>query len=237
MKSIELIPSPALLNLYSIEGKTAIVIDVFRASTLICAMFSNGVKAVYPVSDLDKAQEMKSKGFLLAAERKGLKLPFADFDNSPFSFQTDQVKDKNIVYSTLNGTNTINQVRNAKHILIASFLNRKAVLEKLIELNNDLVIVCSGWLGKFCLEDTLLAGNLAKELLLCKKFQANCDAVTMAIELWENSEERLMDSIEKTTQRKRLRKIGISDQIIQYCFQLDLFNFVPVFDGEKIVLS
>jgi 2-phosphosulfolactate phosphatase len=59
---------------------------------------------IIPVTTVEEAREMKSKGFLVAAERDGFVLDFADFGNSPFNFSAEKVRGRSVVYSTTNGT-------------------------------------------------------------------------------------------------------------------------------------
>ena len=60
-----------------------------------------------------EAREYKSRGYLVAAERDGFVLDFADFGNSPFNFTREKVEGKTIVYSTTNGTGIINLASSA----------------------------------------------------------------------------------------------------------------------------
>ena len=90
-----------------------VIIDILRASSAICTAFANGAASIIPVADVGEAREYKSKGYLVAAERDGFVLDFADFGNSPFNFTREKVEGKTIVYSTTNGTGIINQASSA----------------------------------------------------------------------------------------------------------------------------
>ncbi len=81
-----------------------VIIDILRASSAICTAFANGATSIIPVADITEAKDYKSKGYLVAAERDGFVLDFADFGNSPFNFTKEKVEGKTIVYSTTNGT-------------------------------------------------------------------------------------------------------------------------------------
>ena len=103
-KSVEVCLTPALFNRFENKEAIVVIIDVLRASSAICTAFSNGALKIIPVAEIDVAREYKNKGYLVAAERDGFVLDFADFGNSPFNFTREKVEGKTIVYSTTNGT-------------------------------------------------------------------------------------------------------------------------------------
>ena len=94
-RNLEVCFSPVIFNCF--ENRTAIVviIDVLRASSAICTAFSNGALTIIPVADIIEAKEYKNKGYLVAAERDGYVLDFADFGNSPFNFTRDKSRREN----------------------------------------------------------------------------------------------------------------------------------------------
>jgi len=236
MNSIDIIFTPSLLQHYDVKGKTVLVVDIFRATTVICTMFKNGAKSVIPVENLEIAKEFKKKGYLVSAERNGKKVDFADFNNSPFVYTKDKIVDKEIVYSTLNGTNAINMVKDASQVLIASFLNLSAIVNYLTKNSSDLLILCSGWKGKYCLEDTIFAGAISDALLKSNLYEANCDSVTTACEVWGNAKNDLRAYADKTVQRSRLQGLGIEDEVIDYCFSQDSTDLIPVFQNSLLKL-
>ena len=97
----------------------------------------------------------------------------------------------------------------------------------------NIVILCSGWKNKFCLEDTLFAGALTEKLLKTGLFQTECDSAHAAMDLWRVAEGDMLGYIEKAAQRHRLKKLGLDD-VIPYSFSCDEVDVVPVFDGEVI---
>jgi len=92
--------SPALYEADCHTNSIVVIIDVLRASSAICTAFANGVDSIIPVAEIDEAKLYKSKGYLVAAERDGYVLDFADFGNSPFNFTREKVEGRTIVYST-----------------------------------------------------------------------------------------------------------------------------------------
>ena len=112
-RKLETCFSPALYQPDEHMNSVVVIIDILRASSAICTAFANGAAAILPVADASEAREYKSRGYLVAAERDGFVLDFADFGNSPFNFTRERVEGKTIVYSTTNGTGIINQASSA----------------------------------------------------------------------------------------------------------------------------
>jgi 2-phosphosulfolactate phosphatase len=212
---------------------TVVLVDILRATTTICAAVGNGVEAIIPVASVEEARRLKAEGFLVASEKDGIKLDFADFGNSAFSFTRDRVGGKTLVYCTTNGTRALEIAKSAGSIVIGAFINISALTEWLADRQKNVVILCSGWKNKFCLEDTLFAGALSGKLLETGLFQSDCDAAHAAMDLWQLAEGDVLEYIEKAAHRHRLKKLGLDD-VIPYSFELDQVTVVPVFDGKAI---
>lgn len=234
MNSIEICFTPALYGHILTEPPfTVAIVDILRATTSICAAFDNQVKEIIPVATTEEALEYKHKGYLIAAERNGIKLDFADFGNSPDNFTQDHVRGRSIVYSTTNGTQTIKRINNGKPVVIASFINLTAVSKYIASRNQNVVIVCAGWKNKFNLEDSVFAGALTAELLQLG-LTMNCDSAQAAVDLWSIAKANPVAYIQKAMHRERLKKLKL-DSILEYCFTPDQTDVVPVFDGHKII--
>lgn len=234
MPRIEVAFSPTIFQHFDKEGKIVVVVDILRATSVICTMFHNGVKAIIPVQSIEEAHWYKRNGFLVVAERNGQKLDFADFGNSPFYFTPETVQGKTIVYSTTNGTNAITLGRDAQEVIVGAFLNISAVESYLSARSCDVLIMCAGWKGKFCLEDAIFAGALSERLLASAKFETICDSAHAAIDLWNVAKMDFTGYIEKIAQRHRLKKLGLDD-VIGYCFTSDVTDAIPVLKEDKLV--
>jgi len=234
MNNLEVALSTQLFNLFEHKGKVIVVVDILRATSVICTMFHNGARAIIPVRTLDEAKMKKEDGYIVVAERDGKKLDFADFGNSPFYFTPETVGGKTIVYSTTNGTNAITIGKEAEAIVIASFLNLSAIVKYLLKIDKDVLILCAGWKGKFCLEDAMFAGALSQLLLESERFYTLCDSTKGAIDIWENAKPNSMDYIQKVAQKGRLQKLGLDD-VIGYCLTTDLTTIIPVLNDDRII--
>jgi 2-phosphosulfolactate phosphatase len=225
-RNLETCFSPALYESEKHKGSIVVVIDILRATSAICTAFENGAASIIPVAGIDEAREYKKEGYLVAAERDGFVLDFADFGNSPFNFTPERVKGKTIVYSTTNGTGIINLASAAGKIVIGSFLNITALTEWILNQENDVVLFCAGWKNRFNLEDTICAGAMAERLLNSNHFSTICDSTLAALDLWSLAKNNLPDYIEKVAQRTRLRDKGLDD-CIGFCLTFDFTEKIP----------
>jgi 2-phosphosulfolactate phosphatase len=233
-KHVEVCFSPRLFQDILTSGDFIVVlVDILRATTTICTAVGNGVEAIIPVATQEEARRLKAMGFLVASEKDGVQLDFADFGNSAFSFTRDRIGGKTLVYCTTNGTRALEIARSASSIAIGAFVNISALTEWLVGQQKDVVILCSGWKNKFCLEDALFAGALTRRLLETGIFQSECDSANAALDLWRLAEGDVLGYIEKAAQRHRLQNLGLDD-VIPYSFACDRVKAVPVFDGDVI---
>lgn len=233
-KNLELCLSPAMYDAHADIEAVVVIIDILRATSSICTAFANGVREIIPVSGIDDAKEMKNKGYLLAAERDGFVLDFADFGNSPFNFTPEKVRDKVVVYSTTNGTRIMQMASECHDLVIGSYLNFTSLCQWLNKQDRNVVIICAGWKQRFNLEDTICAGAIAEKLLAGGGFTTVCDSVHASLDLWSIAKNDLLGYIEKAAQRSRLRDKGLDD-CISYCHTFDTTTVIPVLREGRLV--
>jgi 2-phosphosulfolactate phosphatase len=231
---VEVCFTPAVYHTFHNDEAIVVVVDILRATSAICTAFMNGVRKIIPVATLEEAKAYKEKGFIVAAERDGIVRDFADFGNSPYNFTSDKIHDKEIVYSTTNGTNTIMMAKNSYQVIIGSYLNFSALVNHLNKSQRDIVILCAGWKEKFNLEDTLFAGALAEALLKSGFYESICDSTLASTDLWNVANKNLMAYIDQVAQRNRLKLNGLDD-VIEYCHTFDLTNRIPVLVNDYLV--
>ncbi len=226
MRKVETCFSPIMYPYFENKDAIVVVVDILRATTAIGTAFMNGIKKIIPVSTLEEAKEYKNKGYLVAAERDGIVKDFADFGNSPFNFSRENVGEKEVVYSTTNGTNTIMLAKDSYKVIIGSYLCISAIADYIIKEDRDALLLCAGWKNKFNLEDSLFCGALAEKLLKNNKYSTICDSTKAAIDLWELAKPNPYGYILKSAQKGRLQKNGLDD-VIEFCHQEDQTEIIP----------
>jgi 2-phosphosulfolactate phosphatase len=227
MRELETCFSPALYEPESHSGSIVVIIDILRATSAICTAFENGAASIIPVGTIPQAKEYKRMGYLVAAERDGFVLDFADFGNSPFNFTREKVEGKTIAYSTTNGTGIIKMAVSASEIIIGSFLNISAVVKWLSERDKNVVLFCAGWKNRFNLEDTICAGAISERLMAGSQYSTIDDSTIAALDLWSVAKTDVRGYVEKAAQRSRLRNKKLDD-CIDFCLQEDFTATVPV---------
>lgn len=225
---IELSLSPALYGYRSLKaGHTTVAVDVLRATTAVCAAFAAGASEVVPLEHLDELTAYAGRGYALAAERGGKKVEGAEYGNSPTEYRRTNLEGKKIAYSTTNGTVCINRGSDADRTLVGCFSNLSALAERLTRDPQDLVILCSGWLNEFSMEDTLFAGALCQRLLASGKYRSSHDPVHAAIGLWEHcGGDPYRYCIAHASHVQRLMGFG-AEEDIAFAFEQDTCRVVP----------
>jgi 2-phosphosulfolactate phosphatase len=234
IKKLEVCLTPALIPLYKVEDYIVVIVDVFRATTSICYGIENGAEAIIPVSQVEECSAYREKGldYLLAAERDGAIVAGFDFGNSPFSYTKEKVAGKTIVLTTTNGTHALHLSRNAKQIVIGSFINLTAICNWLKTQNENILLVCSGWKNNFNLEDTLFSGAVVEQLKQ-SNFRLDDPAIA-ANDLYQLAKNDLDLYLKKTSHSERLKKLGIEEDIA-FCLNVDLTTAIPVLEGDRLV--
>jgi 2-phosphosulfolactate phosphatase len=236
-RKVEVIPSPALFPVYFENPNcTVVVIDVFRATSAICAAFESGIESLIPVANLDEAIEYKKKGFLVGAERNAEIVEGFDFGNSPLGFKDGKFKDETIVLTTTNGTKAIDIAKIADKVVVGAFTNLTAVCDYIEKEDRDVLLLCAGWKDRFNLEDTLFAGAVAKKISQNLRFQNLSDSTIAAIHMYSTAEGDLYNFLGDSSHRKRLSRLNMEEDII-YCLTIDQSNIVPVLEGDVVVRS
>ena len=216
---IETCFSPALFEPERCTDSVVVVIDILGNIIDLYCNRERGCRNI-PVGEVEEARRYKKRGYLLAAERDGYVLDFADFGNSPFNFTRERVKGKTIAYSTTNGTYIINLASQAARVVVGSFLNISDLTTWIVRENRDVLLFCAGWKNRFNLEDTICAGAFAERLLETSRFDTICDSTLAALDLWSMAKHDLRGYIEKVAQRTRLRDKGLDD-CIDFCLSMD----------------
>lgn len=221
--------SPELIHLYDISQYHVVVIDILRATSNMVAGLHSGMEEILPLGSVEECARMKSKGYLTAGERNGLKVEEFDLGNSPYEFIKAEFKGRKIAMTTTNGTAAIQQCQAARKILIGSFLNREALTSYLQDYAENVLLLCAGWKGKVNMEDTLFAGALCSSLV---DFSYNTDAPSMAQELYRSAKNEMMETFKKASHYKRLSHL-YADKDVAFCLEENKCPIIPYIKEEN----
>ena len=185
---VELVLSPDLYKVRLLrEHHATVAVDVLRATTAICTAFQVGAATVVPLESMDPPPGYLARGYEVACERNGEKMPGATLGNSPTEYMGKRLTGADIAFSTTNGTVSITRAKESDWLALGCFANLSALAQRVEQEGRDLVILCSGWKGDPSIEDTLFGGALAARLQTCGATPLN-DAAMMAVDLWRQAQ-------------------------------------------------
>ena len=230
LQLLPLAPDPGFLS-----GRSVVVIDVLRATSVITHVLSLGALEVIPVSSVEEgfrlAKTFPQETTLLGGERANKRIEGFDLGNSPREYTAERVNGKRLILSTTNGTKAFHLVSGAKEIFAASFFNIKAVARRCAEEGMDLLIFPSGDEGNFSIEDTLCGGMIVDLILQEKKTVRLTDASHCGHALFKRYEKDLTEAFHLSHHGKELLDLGLKNDLI-FCARLNTTEIVPVFrDG------
>ena len=220
-----------------IEGCTVVAVDILRATTAICAAFQAGAEEIVPLDTLEALEGYRGKGYLLAAERGGKKIGDAHYGNSPTEYLRHDLHGQRLAYSTTNGTRCILRGAAADTTLVGAFANITALTERLLSSPTPLVIICSGWEGNICVEDTLFAGALIERLLASGRYSTTNDAARMALDLWHlGKSDPYAYCLPRAYHIQRLDSFGAHDDVL-FAFRPDTCPVVPQLEEGRLKIA
>jgi 2-phosphosulfolactate phosphatase len=235
---IDTFPTAAATLPQMLSGNTALVIDVFRATSTMTTALANGASQILPAATVSEARQLAADltpgSYLLGGERKAVLIPGFDLDNSPRAYGEDLVKAKTIVFTTSNGTKAIRRATTAQNLFLAAFLNARAAAKLAAETKRDVFLVCAGTNDKFSLDDAVCAGLLIEHLTSLKPRARLSDFSLALHQLYLAHRHKLAQLMAKASHHRRLLDLNLKDDIT-YCLQQDIFNLVPLWDGSKII--
>lgn len=234
---IDTFPLYSRISPSQLSNSTVIVVDVLRSSSCIITAVKNGALRIVPASDPGEAVALALKlgihDCVLAGERGGLRLPDFALGNSPAEFSPQNVKDKQVIISTSNGTEAINSVRSAKTVLIGGMINRTAVAKRALEIGDNVLIVCAGTQGRISADDLCAAGSIAEAMNMTSETPLEATDFTMVCcMLYADWREGRAD-LTVTQHYSTLIRLGFENDV-KYCFTQDITDVVPVYDGGVI---
>ncbi|MBD2724134.1 2-phosphosulfolactate phosphatase [Hymenobacter armeniacus] len=237
MPNVDICFSPELLPLYDLRGRVAVIVDILRASSTIVTALGEGVTHVFPVASLDECTAYGHQhGCLTAAERDGLPAPGFDLGNSPFGFldEARPVRGRALTISTTNGTAALRRSLAAEAVVVGAFLNLEAVAAFARAQGRDVLVVCAGWKGQFCLEDTVFGGALAERLAPDFDVRSS-DATLAALHLWQQGKGDLSSYLLQSAHVRRLNSLEASKDF-EFCLRIDSYaEVLPIWREDRLV--
>jgi len=231
--------TPLGLNAGELGGRGVVVIDVLRATTTIVAALANGAKAVVPAASSEEAVRLTANlakdGFVLAGERKSLKIEGFGLGNSPREMTPEAVGGKTIFLATTNGTPALVAAQGGDPVLVGAAVNFKALVARARQVfaqRGELIIVCAGREKQFALEDAYTAGRLIKAVRPgARKLTLN-DAARAALGLTRQFA-TWAAALEQSEAAHQLVDVDLADDVT-FSAKADRFGVVPSYADRRI---
>lgn len=226
---------PSQYPLYAQEMGIVVVIDVLRATSAMVAAFEHGVDRIIPVATTDEARAFIGReGYIAAAERDGQVVEGFQYGNSPLAYVGQDLRGKTIVMTTTNGTKAIQLAREARQLVIGSFLNLTALSEWLVQQDDNILLLCSGWKDKFNLEDSVFAGAVMERLLESGKFGVEEDSSIAAKYMYMAARDNYMGILKAAPRRRRIEQLHLLPDV-KYCLTPDQSRVIPILSNGELV--
>jgi 2-phosphosulfolactate phosphatase len=237
--NIDVYFTPLGLGAGDLNGRGVIVLDVLRATSTIVTALANGARAVVPAATSDEAvrltANLEKNSFLLAGERRCVRIEGFQLGNSPLEMTPDVVGGKTIFLATTNGTPALVASQGGDPVLVAGAVNFKAVVARartIFAERGDLVVICAGRERQFALEDAYVAGRLVKAVRRGFRGVAVNDAAGVASDL-ATKHESWVAALSASEAARQLREVQLGDDVA-FCAKPDQFTVVPTYADRRV---
>jgi len=223
-----------------LDGHVALVVDVFRATSMVIAAFGAGCVRVIPVANAgaarEKAAAMAPEPVLLAGEQGGDPIEGFDLGNSPLDCTPDRVGGRTLVLTTTNGTRAMLKASDADVAAVAALTNVSAAARWAAARDRDVTVLCAGEQGRFSLEDAVCGGLLVEGLLRADPTARLSDAARAARclgLLYGAQTDRLKRD---AAWARQLDRRGLAADL-DACVRLDASSLVPEIAAGAVTLG
>ena len=181
-----------------LAGATAVVLDVFLATTTLLTILENGARRVFPVASLEEAEDARGKlgasNVLRGGEQDAERVEGYDHGPFPDEYPPEVVADKDVVFVTTNGTRAIADAAPAERVFLGCLRNAPAVA-RYLDGSDSVYLICAGAGGRFNIEDFLGAATI----LSCmdpKEWRLN-DGAWMALDFMNRYRGRELEALKQ----------------------------------------
>ncbi|HJT23684.1 MAG TPA: 2-phosphosulfolactate phosphatase, partial [bacterium] len=215
-----------------IQNATVVLADVLRATTTIPVFLYHGAAGVALCPDPGTAKkvfEKQKRGEgLLAGERDLEKIPGFHLGGSPNDSSREKVKDRVVAYSV---QTPLKVFKNAKYLVLGSFVNLGEVYDSCLRGKRDVVIVSAG--GP---EDSAFAGMLVDFLqsTLGETPIVLAESAKDAIALYKPWQGRILDLLKESPEGKELIQKGFAKDL-DFAAKVSRISAVPYLKDDMFL--
>jgi 2-phosphosulfolactate phosphatase len=241
---LDVVFAPAGLVPAEVQGRTAFVIDILRATSAMCAAMSHGARAIIPVASTEEAlrlaQTIGSGDVLLAGEKHCVRIPGFHLGNSPLEMTEAAVRGRTLIVTTTNGTRALLACQGAAAVYPAAAVNLGVAAERageVLERDGDLLVVCAGRNGSFGLDDAYCAGRLVAAALGSRRPRRGMnDAAIAALDLVRRYGDGWERPLTRSRAGRELIRLGFRDDVVEAA-RADAYPVLPLFHERRVTLA
>ena len=219
-----------------LTGKVVVVLDVLFATSSIVAALAAGARSVVPALDRESclaAAKGEAEGsYILSGELNAQTLEGFTAP-TPLALAAQPIRGRTLFYATTNGTVALHKAAEAEHVYAAALLNGRAVVERLIaeHAGATVLVVCSGSIDNFNLEDFYGAGHLVSTLVQRAGSAVELSDAARAASLLHDRTDAL-ECLASSRVGRMMQARGAVHEV-EYCARANVFEVVPkLFDGR-----
>ena len=212
-----------------------LVLDLLRASSQIVTFFSLGGEVLLPAVKVQDALNLKKKmgdSWILMGERNGLAPAGFDMGNSPSKLKQKGLEGKKRgIICTSNGTQALLKAEQCgRNVIVASALNASHACQSVMEMGEEVGVLCAGKGGRVMLDDAVCAGMLVEKLIEMSVLNGGAptlsDSCQMALTLWRNLKGDLKQGVMQSQHAAELESKGfVAD--LDFCCRVDVNCIAP----------
>jgi 2-phosphosulfolactate phosphatase len=236
--------TPTGLNPTEVHGRTIFVVDILRATTVMCAALNNGARAIIPVASTEEAlrlaETIGKTDVLLAGEKNCLRIPGFHLGNSPLEMSESAVRGKTIIVTTSNGTKALLACQGSGLVYPAAAANLTVAAERAreaVESGQNVLIVCAGRGGAFALDDAYCAGRLLSATLGEGKGRRGLnDAAIVSLDLVKRYGNGWERPLLRSRGGRELIKLGFRADV-EDAARIDAYPVLAQFHERRVTLA
>jgi 2-phosphosulfolactate phosphatase len=223
------------------NGRTCLVVDVLRATSVLAVLLGRGMRAVYPAATIEQGRalrdRLRSEGRavdgaappLLCGEVDACPPEGYDFGNSPSEFERLDPLPASAVVATTNGTPALLACGTSSLVIAAAPLNASAAVRLALAAGRDVLVLCAGH-PSGAGEDDVIAAGLLVERLVAAGTEPTAHA-RAALERYEAGRGDLAAALRETHHGRALVRLGFGHDI-DLCATVDRYDRVGVLADE-----
>lgn len=221
---------PARLN-----GKVVIVLDVLFATSTIVHAFGEGIDSIWPARDAEDARRIAGglEAPMLAGEYLTGSLP--GFGPATLlALAEARGQSATMVYATTNGTVALKNAAAATNVYVGALLNGAALAAHVLRRHPQasILLVCSGSVDRFNLEDFYGAGHLVEHFERSGNYELT-DAALAALLLRRGCDAQTALGVSRVG--RMMEAHGLQHEV-DCAAQTDTLDVVPRLDHGRLHL-